>query len=53
MRIYHDPEEKRTPSVIKRILELEEKLNIPAANRIPDPDPDLEILRRYPNAKLD
>lgn len=41
----------RVPTLIKRIKMLEEELNVPIADRIPDPDPDQELLDRIPNAK--
>lgn len=52
MELYHRGRHERLPTLIQRVKELEEKLSIPATHRIPDPDPDLEIRRRYPNAQL-
>lgn len=51
MELYHQGQKQRLPTLISRIKELEETLEIPAANRIPEIDPDEEILRRYPHAK--
>ena len=43
--------EREIDALDREIKELEEKLEVPAANRIPEVDPDLEILRKYPHAK--
>ncbi len=51
MELYHQGEKQRLPTLISRIKELEEKLDVPATHRIPDPDPDVEILKKYPHAK--
>ena len=52
MALYRESERHHLPTLIQRIKELEEKLNIPAGQRIPDPDPDAKILKRHPNALL-
>lgn len=41
----------RVPTLIKRIKMLEENLGIPPERRIPDPDPDLELLEKFPEAQ--
>jgi hypothetical protein len=52
MALYAEGPGQRLPTLIQRIKELEEKLAIPAPLRIPDPDPDKEIRKRFPNAQL-
>lgn len=52
MELYHRGPKERLPTLVQRVKELEEKLAVPAAHRIPDPDPDLEIRRRFPAAQL-
>ena len=49
MTLYHQGESQRLPTLIQRIKELEEKLAIPEANRIPEKDPDEEMRKRYPH----
>jgi hypothetical protein len=50
--LYKEGKRHRVPTLIKRIKALEEKLGIPAADRIPDPDPDIELLKKFPNAHV-
>ena len=38
--LYREGEQQRLPTLIKEIKTLEEKLSVPAAQRIPDADPD-------------
>jgi len=51
MGLYQE-QRHRVPTLIKRIKMLEEKLDIPLDQRIPDPDPDLALLERFPDARL-
>ena len=48
--LYSDGKRHRVPTLIKRIKALEETLNIPASQRIPERDPDIELLERFPHA---
>lgn len=52
MGLYNEGKSQRLPTLIQRIKELEEKLAIPKEKRIPDPDPDVLVRQRFPNAKL-
>ncbi|MCB1229863.1 MAG: hypothetical protein KDN19_06335 [Verrucomicrobiae bacterium] len=52
MDLYREGKKQRLPSLISRIKAMEEALKIPQAERIPDPDPDREIRKEYPNAQL-
>jgi len=52
MSLYAEGKSQRLPTLIQRIKELEAKLGVPEAKRIPEPDPDVLIRQRYPNAQL-
>ena len=52
MALYAEGKSQRLPTLIQRIKELEEKLAVPIPRRIPDADPDAELRKRFPNARL-
>lgn len=52
MALYAEGPSQRLPTLIQRIKELEGKLAVPEAARIPDPDPDVLIRQRFPEARL-
>lgn len=50
--LYRESERNHLPTLIQRIKELEQKLDVPPGRRIPDPDPDAGTLKRHPEARL-